>query len=386
MAQGQQPQLPERRSTTWKVLHICVSCAVLAVAYYWAGPVVCLFLIIVSNKLGWDMFQTGGRNGQRVAALLANHDLLPAPVRHKHCEDVEDDFVRVGVCSMQGWRRTMEDAHTARLSLSPAFPSLRFFGVYDGHCGDVVAKWAAEHLPRHIEEAPLFVAGRWGEGMQQGFLRADEALKELLAPLLPNPPLRPGGSTAVSVLLTPPSGQTPPAVYCANVGDSRAVLCRAGGALPLSEDHKPVSPGEAERIQRAGGIVRMNRVMGQLAMSRALGDFQFKTSPLPAEQQMVTALPEVRYAPLSPEDEFLVLACDGIWDCRSSEDVVSFVRQRLAPPAEGSSSQRPLAPPKLSAICAQLFDAMVSKSPRGIGCDNMSMIIVQFKTRPAAAP
>ena len=64
-------------------------------------------------------------------------------------------------------------------------------------------------------------------------------------------------------------------IYCANAGDSRAVLCRNGKAIPLSIDHKPTLPGEKKRIERAKSIVHNKRVNGILALSRAIGDFSF---------------------------------------------------------------------------------------------------------------
>lgn len=64
--------------------------------------------------------------------------------------------------------------------------------------------------------------------------------------------------------------------YTANIGDSRAVLCRAGSAVALSNDHKPDLPSEHNRIQKAGGFVEKNRINGSLNLSRAFGDFDYK--------------------------------------------------------------------------------------------------------------
>lgn len=60
------------------------------------------------------------------------------------------------------------------------------------------------------------------------------------------------------------------------MGDSRAILSVNGLAEPLSYDHKPANEAEAARIIAAGGWVEFNRVNGNLALSRALGDFIFK--------------------------------------------------------------------------------------------------------------
>lgn len=70
---------------------------------------------------------------------------------------------------------------------------------------------------------------------------------------------------------------------------------------------------EKARIVAAGGFVDFGRVNGNLALSRALGDFEFKKkADLPAEKQIVTAFPDVTVHEISPDDEFLVVACDGL--------------------------------------------------------------------------
>src|ERR1700712_2621080 len=101
-------------------------------------------------------------------------------------------------------------------------------------------------------------------------------------------------------------------VHKGNAGDSRSVLGVKGRAKPLSFDHKPQNEGEKARIQAAGGFVDFGRVNGNLALSRAIGDFEFKKSAdLSPEQQIVTAFPDVITHEISPDDEFLVIACDG---------------------------------------------------------------------------
>ena len=133
------------------------------------------------------------------------------------------------------------------------------------------------------------------------------------------------GCTAVTLVITP-DGK----LVCGNAGDSRCVLSRGGKAVPLSFDHKPTNEEETRRIMAAGGTVSGGRVQGNLALSRAIGDFEFKQGThLTPEQQMVTADPEVTITQLVPEDEFIVLACDGIWDVMTNEEVVDFVSQRL---------------------------------------------------------
>ena len=104
-----------------------------------------------------------------------------------------------------------------------------------------------------------------------------------------------------------------------------------GRVQNLSYDHKPNNELEAKRIVAAGGWVEFNRVNGNLALSRALGDFVFKKNDAKrAEEQIVTAYPDVDVKELTSDHEFILLACDGIWDVLSNEEVLDFVRSRIA--------------------------------------------------------
>lgn len=73
---------------------------------------------------------------------------------------------------------------------------------------------------------------------------------------------------------------------------------------------------------QAGGFIAEGRVNGSLNLSRALGDMEYKQArELSAGEQMVTALPEVRTLHLESGHEFLLLACDGIWDVLTNQEV-----------------------------------------------------------------
>ena len=227
----------------------------------------------------------------------------------------------------------MEDAHTTVLSM-PEDPSCAFFAVYDGHCGEKIARYCGEKLHGRVAASQHFKKGEWEEAMNEGFLGTD---MDLLSSDLRHDP---SGCTAVSCLVT-----TKGEIICANAGDSRAVLSRGGRAVPLSFDHKPTNDAEMKRIQLAGGYVTAGRVNGNLALSRAIGDFTFKqNTQLRAEEQMVCAQPEIIRESMNPEDEFIVLACDGIWDVMSNEQVVAHVREEL------QHSQ------DLAAICEKTFE------------------------------
>lgn len=115
------------------------------------------------------------------------------------------------------------------------------------------------------------------------------------------------------------------------MGDSRAIASVNGKVQQLSFDHKPNNELESKRIKEAGGWVAFNRVNGSLALSRALGDFVYKQNEeKKPEEQIVTAYPDVEVFDLTQDHEFIVLACDGIWDVMSNEQVLEFVRHRIA--------------------------------------------------------
>ncbi|ENN75443.1 hypothetical protein D910_03774 [Dendroctonus ponderosae] len=162
-------------------------------------------------------------------------------------------------------------------------------------------------------------------------------------------------------------------LYVANAGDSRCIVCRNGNAVEMSFDHKPEDAPERQRIMKAGGKVTGDgRVNGGLNLSRALGDHAYKqNASLSDKEQMITALPDVKKLTINPaEDEFMVLACDGIWNFMSSQQVVDFVKERL----KDSSV-------KISSICEEMFDHCLAPNTMGdgTGCDNMTAIIVKFK-------
>ena len=211
-------------------------------------------------------------------------------------------------------------------------------GVCDGHgqAGHFVSGFVAKQLPVKVRESYIQHAGRqmdfWSGVMIDSFTRCNNELKAQSFDTVCS------GCTSVAVTIS--EGLA----VCANVGDSRAVLARKTGscltALPLSRDQKPDVPEEKQRIIDYGGRVEaimdedgqpvgpprvwlMNEDVPGLAMSRAMGDTL-------ATRVGVTATPGMIYAelftvPLTPDDSFIVLASDGIWEFMSSQEVVSQV-------------------------------------------------------------
>lgn len=116
----------------------------------------------------------------------------------------------------------------------------------------------------------------------------------------------------------------------ANAGDSRCILSSKGNVVEMSEDHKPELPGERARIQKAGGYISEGRINGNLNLSRALGDLEYKrNSELAPGEQLISAVPEIKKRTLTPDDEFLVLGCDGVWESMSNQSIAEFIGQRI---------------------------------------------------------
>lgn len=113
--------------------------------------------------------------------------------------------------------------------------------------------------------------------------------------------------------------------YCSNAGDSRSVaFLKDNSTLALSHDHKPDNFEEKTRIENAGGYVQENRVNANLNLSRAFGDFTYKLdSKYAVDKQLVIALPEVKKVNVD-QVKFAILACDGIYDCVSNEELTEW--------------------------------------------------------------
>jgi serine/threonine protein phosphatase PrpC len=261
-----------------------------------------------------DFFQFGSRRN--------------TPMRHKdrnYEPQVQKTCSSASVHASRGPRSYMEDEHYVS-------DEGNFFAVFDGHGGSGVA----EHLNQHIwpvlsdllDKQGHFIGTQGtfgGKDLRRAFTETCTALQVMIARISKFDHV---GSTATMVALDNNS------IWSINVGDSRAVLCRSGKAVDLSVDHKPNDPNEMERIINLGGRVKWYgwededgrpvpsmgawRINGNLACSRSFGDR--------LEAPYVTAEPDVRERPRNwMEDQFIILASDGLWDVFESQEAVDFV-------------------------------------------------------------
>ncbi|XP_020595740.1 probable protein phosphatase 2C 51 [Phalaenopsis equestris] len=271
-----------------------------------------------------------------------------------------------GWISLIGRRSEMEDEVTIELAFVGG--EYDFFAVYDGHGGAAVARVCRDRM--HVvlaEEVGNIEEGKeeeckWREAMAVSFAKVDGEVSAAAADGEAAAAERTMGSTAVVAVV----GRK--RIFVANCGDSRAVLCRAGVAVPLSTDHKPNRPDELERVAAAGGRV-INwggyRILGVLSTSRSIGDYYLKP--------YVTAEPEITMTERDEKDEFLILASDGLWDVITNEVACRITRKCL------SGQAAKLFPHMVSGQSAAHAANLLAELAMSQGSrDNISVIVVQF--------
>jgi protein phosphatase 1G len=269
-------------------------------------------------------------------------------------------------CGMQGWRKRMEDAHVASLNIGQS-KSVSLFGVFDGHGGKEVSMFVAAHITEELLANKNFNTNL-KTALTETFLRLDEMMVEPAGRIelkknnkiskeedeiinqrekqnskgknsqfeLLNQLMKQTNEEVDIALMTGCTScvcaidEQNKQIIVANAGDSRAVICKNGIAIPLSIDHKPDLDSEKNRIYKADGWVSEGRVKGNLNLSRSLGDLEYKQNKkLSAAEQMITAFPEIMVESLTDDVSFMVVACDGIWDCMTNQEICDFIGARL---------------------------------------------------------
>lgn len=278
--------------------------------------------------------------------------MLSSPVSCQIVERKGSKLFRSAVAEMQGWRVNHEDAHTMICDWGEN-GNLANFAVFDGHGGALAAKFVAANL---FQEQAGLSSTSTAEAITDSFVRLDKRL---------NAHLKEGsGCTCVNVIVkrSESSGYH---MKVANLGDSRAILARKNGGFEVTIDHKPDDEGETKRIVAAGGFVSQQdpaRLDGVLSLSRAFGDFQFKGDPaLGPQDQKMSVCPDV-YEWQGEAGDCLILACDGVFDVMSNQDLAALVSNRVADGAE------------VGAIASEVITTCLERNSR----DNMTCMVVVF--------
>jgi protein phosphatase 1G len=306
---------------------------------------------------------------------------------------------------MQGWRKRQEDGHVSAVSLGEK-KDIDVFGVFDGHGGKEISQFVSNHFAKELE-INKNVGTDMSLALKETFIKMDEIMQTpdsieeikkyarksreedekqsqnepqnsqmaLLAQLMPakdpeaNDIYMRTGCTACVMGIN----ETKKKLYFANAGDSRVVMCRKGVAEPQSEDHKPEMESEKTRIYKAEGWISDGRVKGNLNLTRGFGDLEYKQNKnLKPEEQMITANPDIKVVDFTNDIDFVIIGCDGIWDCLKNQEACDFVSKRL--------KEKPDI--KISKIVEEMLDSILAQdlyNETGVGCDNMTCIVIVFK-------
>lgn len=186
---------------------------------------------------------------------------------------------------------------------------LGLFAIFDGHLSHVIPDYLRSHLFDNILKEPDF----WTQpknAMRRAYCMTDTTILEKAGDL------GKGGSTAVTAILI-----NCQKLVVANVGDSRAVICKNGVAKQLSVDHEPSM--EREEIENRGGFVSnfpgdVARVDGQLAVARAFGDKSLKDH--------LSSEPDFAMEMIDDDTDCIILASDGLWKVMSNQEAVDAIK------------------------------------------------------------
>ena len=224
-------------------------------------------------------------------------------------------YMNIYSISKKGKRDQNEDYETIFINCdgkNTSSQKINLFGIYDGHGGKYVSKFLSEKIPPYFKNLnttyPL--SGRY----------VRHVFKEIQENLEKNhrDSCECCGSTCL--LAIDYIHDKKRFIDVINLGDCRCIISRGNKAHVITYDHKPNWPDEKERIKKIGGEIYYDGVdwrIGDLSVSRAFGDLDNKP--------YISCIPDVFRYKISKKDQFMILACDGLWDVMESQEVVNFV-------------------------------------------------------------
>ncbi|CAI5757387.1 unnamed protein product [Candida verbasci] len=304
---------------------------------------------------------------------------------------------QVGVAENKNsmYRNKMEDVHTYIANFTERV-DWGYFGIFDGHAGKDSARWCGNNLHLLLEqeidlnesdnpdlppENPITNSKDMKKDLYKSFIKADEMIEKsgqgssgctacvavLRWEIDENENTQSTPASNSSSPITPPRNYSSNTkfdyipqnnhkrmLYTSNVGDSRIILFREGKSYRLSYDHKASDTNEINRIENQGGLILKNRVNGVLAVTRSLGDTYMK--------DLVIGKPFTTSTEIRKDDEFIILACDGVWDVISDQKAGKFVSdlfRKGATPKEASQK-----------LCQLALDNSTT--------DNITVMVVKF--------
>lgn len=218
----------------------------------------------------------------------------------------------------QGSREYMEDKHSIEFKIHEDYD---YYAIFDGHGTDKVAEFAKTYLKTIIKEELSNNVDDPATALFHSIMKFNN--------MIPKEMGNEAGSTAVIIL------RKNKTYWVANIGDSRIIMNSNKLAVKISEDHKPDSPSELKRITDLGGkvisVYGVARVMGNLSLSRAFGDFYL--------HPYVTCMPDIYKVECNDTNKFFVAATDGVWDVLSNQEVIDVVLNNSGKPISTSMKE-----------------------------------------------
>lgn len=277
---------------------------------------------------------------------------------------------RYGYCVDQGPRRYMEDAVDASSDFfaegpGPPTEPTEFYAVYDGHGGSAAVEFVHTEIPRLLRCHEGLRNDRIQEALHEVFIKTDEKLLKRFREA-GHEEGRPQGEYSLS------SGCVACALllrgtrlHIANLGDCRALLCKAGECVSLTQDHRAeVNDDERQRLEDLGVEVSADGYLhGRIAVSRAFGDWAWD-----AQEKCLGIIcqPDVTETEVTDDTEFLLMASDGIFEKMPPKEAVLTVRRRL----------RTTRSPREAA------ETLIKNGIARKGSDNLSVMVVAFNIPP----
>ena len=234
------------------------------------------------------------------------------------------------------YRQSMEDIGILIPDLTNDY-KVSLFGIFDGHGGTDVVKFVKSRLPQLIkiylnDLFPVEIA------FKNAFKKVDEELKFFDSEYI--------GTTATLILIKDNK------IYCANVGDSKAYIIYDKAYKQISNDHKCTNEDERKRINEIGGKIIKNRVMGQLILTRTLGDLYVK-------QFGVINTPDINVYDINETINYVIIASDGVWDVVDLDTITNM----------GKAGKN------VGEFCKDIVKLALNKGTK----DNVSCIVISFK-------
>ena len=270
-----------------------------------------------------------------------------------------------------------EDTITARKIVDPKDKNNYFyvFAVYDGHGGNGCSIYLKNNLYKNITECSMIGLRNAINLTEQNFLEYEGVNQygELDDT---------SGSCASIVLLKNKK------CIIANVGDSRCVLFKNKRLFFATKDHKPNSHTEKRRIDAAGGSVFQSTAIvplyqngkmiempwrvnpGRLSVSRTFGDIEIKVEKFGGKKNVVVATPDIVEFELNDQYNFLVIACDGVYDVLSNMEILECIKIVLK---INKNKKR-----KINELCGDCASMILKSSLAKGSFDNVSCIVVAF--------